>query len=179
VLDDGPALVVTGADHEAIVRALDRLDPVLPLDPVLGLDPLMRQRARCAAIARNARWKAGRTGSVALAAALCRGRDLCLAPVDVPLVTAGVFAALSQAWNAAGSPARGWLAPRHDGRFGHPLVIGRGLLEELAGFEPDQPLRDLRERAGPLLAVDVDDAAILDDFDSPADLRSLQGRFSA
>jgi CTP:molybdopterin cytidylyltransferase MocA len=134
-----------------------------------------------AALARNARWSSGRTGSVALAAALRRGRDLCLAPVDVPLVTRPVFAALELAWVSAGSPARGWLAPRHAGRTGHPIVVGRALLaelvEELAGFGASTPLRELRGRADPVWTVDVDEAAVLDDFDTPSDLLALQARF--
>jgi molybdenum cofactor cytidylyltransferase len=159
VLDTAPALVVSGADHAALARALPR-----------GV-----------ALARNAQWSAGRTGSVATAARVRSGQDLCLAPVDVPLVPRFVFETLARAWVGAGSPARGWLAPRHAGRTGHPIVVGRALLaelvEELAGFGPDTPLRALRMRAAPLLSVDVECSAILDDFDTPADWRALQARF--
>jgi molybdenum cofactor cytidylyltransferase len=133
------------------------------------------------ALVRNPRWSEGRTGGVALAAAVRRGRDLCLAPVDVPLVPRSVFAELAHAWAKAGSPARGWLAPRHAGRPGHPIVVGRALLaalvEELAGFGAATPLRALRERADPLWTVEVDDAAVLDDFDTQADLAGLRARF--
>jgi molybdopterin-guanine dinucleotide biosynthesis protein A len=60
VFDDVPPLVVTGADHARIQRAVPA-----------GV-----------AIAFNARWSAGRTGGVQLAALLRTGCDLCLAPVD-------------------------------------------------------------------------------------------------
>ena len=160
MLDGAPALVVSGADHAAIARALPS----------------------GAALVRNARWAEGRTGSVALAAAVRRGSDLCLAPVDVPLVPAAVFDALARAWTAAGSPERGWLAPRQSARVGHPVVVGRALLallvEELADLGAQTPLRELRSRADPLLAVDVESSAVLDDFDTPADLRTLRARFS-
>jgi molybdenum cofactor cytidylyltransferase len=158
-LDEVPPLVVSGAHHDRIARALPS----------------------GAALVRNARWSQGRTGSVAIAASVRSGRDLCLAPVDVPLVPRAVFEALASAWREAGSPSRGWLAPRHAARTGHPVIVGRDLarvlVEELAGFGPDTPLRALRSRADPLIALDVDHVEVLDDFDTPADLRALQTRF--
>jgi CTP:molybdopterin cytidylyltransferase MocA len=74
------------------------------------------------------------------------------------------------------------LAPRHASRFGHPIVIGRGLArdlaEQIADLRPDTPLRALRERAAPIFSVDVDDRSVLDDLDGPDDLRNLRTRFS-
>src|SRR5438034_9155386 len=64
--------VITGADHALIEAALPR-----------GLE-----------IAHNAAWARGRTGGVRLACAQRKGLDLCLAPVDAPLVPERVFAAL-------------------------------------------------------------------------------------
>ncbi|MCB9915431.1 MAG: NTP transferase domain-containing protein [Planctomycetes bacterium] len=110
------------------------------------------------------------------------GRDLCLAPVDVPLVPAEVFAALAAAWAAAGAPERGWLAPRCAGRHGHPIVAGRALLAELAGrlaAAPALTLRDLRGLARPLLDVEVSAAEVLDDLDTPADLERLRARLES
>ena len=124
-------------------------------------------------------WDAGRTGSLAAAVAAHPGRDLCVAPVDVPCVPPQVFRALFAAWAASGSPARGWLAPRtKDGRgrerFGHPLILGRNLAAELPGADPDEPLRSWRERAAPLWSVEVSSPAVLDDLDEPRDLRRLR-----
>lgn len=155
LFDDTPPLVVTGADHARIQRALPP-----------GV-----------AIAFNARWAAGRTGGVKLAQALRKGLDLCLAPVDVPLVPRAVFEALSQAWHAGGAPARGWLAPACETRFGHPIIVGRELLEELADFAPEEPLKRLRARAAPLFSVAVDHPEVLEDLDTPADLERLRARF--
>lgn len=154
VCNGAPVLVVSGADHAAIQRALPP-----------GL-----------ALAWNTRWSSGRTSTVAVAASLRRGLDLCIAPVDVPLVDRGVFEALCSAWAAAGAPPRGWLAPRFASKFGHPIVLGRALLEELAGFEAGAPLSRLRARADPLLSVAVETASILDDLDTPADLEILRAR---
>lgn len=157
-LDTAPPLVITGADHEAIAAAAPD-----------GVE-----------VARNPRWAEGRSGSILRARNLRPGYDLCLAPVDVPLVGAPVFAALAAAWLAAGAPARGWLAPATpDGRPGHPVVLGRDLL---AAFEPtslDEPLRSLRERAQPLWTTPVDSPAIHDDLDTPEDLVLLRLRLEA
>jgi CTP:molybdopterin cytidylyltransferase MocA len=160
VLDDLPALVVTGADHERIAAALPE-----------GVEA-----------AHNPHWELGRTGGIALASRLRPGRDLCLAPVDVPLVPRAVFAALLAAWERAGSPARGWLAPRcrpagaPRAAHGHPVVAGRELLRALRELPPDRPLRCLRDSADPLLAVDVEAAEVLDDLDRPEDLARLRRR---
>lgn len=86
--DGAPALVVAGAHFDAIARA----------------------RPRGVEIARNERWREGRTTSVAIAARARAGLDLCLAPVDVPLVGRDVFDALLEAWRRDGT-ARAWLAP--------------------------------------------------------------------
>ncbi|HVS10018.1 MAG TPA: hypothetical protein VMS76_09090, partial [Planctomycetota bacterium] len=108
---------------------------------------------------------------------------LCLAPVDVPLVPREVFEALAGEWAAAGAPARGWLAPfvvEGEGRrrFGHPVVVGGELLLELEGMGDGAPLRDLRGRAEPVLAVEVSAREILDDLDTEEDLERLRERAS-
>jgi molybdenum cofactor cytidylyltransferase len=124
----------------------------------------------------NPDWAAGRLGSVAAAVRALPDTDLVLAPVDVPLVSAATFATLAAAWRAAGEPARGWLAPEHGGRFGHPVVLGRALAAEALRLAPGVPLRALRALATPLLAAAVPDAAVLDDLDTPADLARLRAR---
>lgn len=155
-LGDARPLVVTGLDHEPIAAAAPP-----------GVE-----------LARNENWRAGRTGSVQLAQRLRPGRDLCLAPVDVPAVPGEVFAALRAEWMRRGCPARGWLAPRvrdeTGERFGHPILVGRELLTELKEFPPDRPLVELRGRSGALLALTVTTPRILDDLDCPADLERLR-----
>jgi CTP:molybdopterin cytidylyltransferase MocA len=153
-------LVLAGADHGALAAALAHAE--YPHELVQHLD-----------------WSAGRTSSVARAAELRTGRDLCIAPVDVPLVPREVFAALRSAWEEAGAPARGWLAPfvpsaPTERRFGHPVLVGRELAARLKAFPPERPLSSLRAEAAPLLALEVASAAILDDLDSPADLARLR-----
>ncbi|MBL8862897.1 MAG: NTP transferase domain-containing protein [Planctomycetes bacterium] len=170
-MDGAPPLVVAGPDQAAIARAAPP-----------GVEVLV-----------NARWSEGRTTSCALAARARAGLDLCFAPVDVPLVPREVFAGLATLWRARGGP-RAWLQPRRaaglDGahpsaapgpRFGHPVVVGAGLCRELSlllderGLAwKDFPLRAVRERAEPLLALDCDTDRILDDLDTPEDLERLR-----
>lgn len=128
----------------------------------------------------NPHWAAGRSGGVRLAHRALPGRALLIAPVDVPLVPARVFEALALEWERLGDPVQGWLAPRLAGveppAFGHPVVVGAGLLEALQALPDDAPLRELRSRARPLAALEVFDAEILDDLDTPADLERLRDR---
>lgn len=123
-------------------------------------------------------WATGRTGSVARAASHLKGYDLLLAPVDCPLVPAHVFDALRSAWGEAGSPARGWLAPLDtaSGRHGHPVCFGAALAAEVTQLNPEHPLRELRDAATPLLQVEIDCSEVLDDLDTPEDLRRLRER---
>jgi CTP:molybdopterin cytidylyltransferase MocA len=161
--DEAPPLVVTGADHAAIsARVPSRVEVVF-----------------------NPAWAAGRAGGLALAHACRPGRDLVVAPVDVPLVPFAVFEALRVAWSDAGSPALGWLAPsarldveKKSGslRFGHPIVIGRELVSRLQHAAPDVPLRELRAEARPLWSIEVRCKEVLDDLDTPLDLARLRAR---
>lgn len=130
-------------------------------------------------VLRNEDWARGRTGSFACAVRAHPDRDLLLAPIDVPRVSSRTFAALCVAWDIAGRPAHGWLASAQIGadrvrRFGHPIVVGRDLAARALALDPDASLRDLRECASPLSYVDVDDPAILEDLDTPADLARLR-----
>ncbi len=159
---DGAApLVIAGAHHAEIVRAAP-----------IGVEVL-----------ENPAWTEGRLGGVALAAGARPDCDLCLAPVDVPLVPAEVFAALRAAWDSAGRPPLGWLAPfvvraGSEREYGHPCLIGRELAARCASLGKDLPLRALRVQAVPLLSIEVDTASILDDLDTPDDLERLRRRIS-
>ena len=160
-MDGAAPLVVTGADHAAIEAS----------------DAVRRAGAE---VVRNERWSSGRTGGVLLAAGRRPGLDLCIAPVDVPLVPRAVFDVLLSTWLAAGSPETGWLAPayrRSEGAipsFGHPVLLGRTLVAGIAGTDAGTPLRDLRSRARPVFSVDVASSAILDDLDTAEDLARLR-----
>jgi len=148
----GPALVLTGADHELIVAHLGSDVEVLFNDA----------------------WEDGRGSSLRVAQAARPGRDLLLAPVDHPIVPRGTFADLRRAWSVAGAPQHGWLAPRVDHpdgnvEYGHPIVVGRDLIAHAAGFSGRDSLRELRQRAQPLLSTPAG-IQVLVNVDSPADV---------
>ena len=181
-----PALVILAAGASTRLgscKALADLGRTTPLAALLaagaGLEALVVAGAHVAAIraalpanvecVHNELWSSGRLSSVQAA-------DLCIAPVDVPLVPAEVFALLSQAWEAAGTPEHGWLAPRCDGRHGHPIVIGRALAARILESPSELPLKSFRAGAYPLLALEVQAREILDDLDSPEDLARLRAR---
>ena len=132
-----------------------------------------------AEVIQNSAWAEGRTGSVARAVQHLGSCDLLIAPADCPLVPAHVFDALRTNWTEAGSPARGWLAPRDlkSGKHGHPVCFGAALAERLSEMGAADPLRELRAGADPLLEVALDCPEVLDDLDTPEDLERLRARF--
>ena|SRR5687767_3955185 len=160
-LGDVPRVVVTGGDDGAIVRSAPS-----------GCELLF-----------NPEWERGRSGGVLLAHRRLPDAALCVAPVDVPLVPASVFEALAHKWDELGAPASGWLAPRlelradpRDGRYGHPVIVGPALLDQLETLGPSADLRELRRASHPLSRVGVGAPEILDDLDLPGDLERLQRR---
>ncbi len=181
-----PPLVVTGAHHAEISTFLGKAAARTP-------DPLPSE------VVRNPDWSHGRTAGLQLAARTCPGADLLIWPADVPLVSAATLEALVQEWEHLGEPSRGWLAPAvgrsfHastgtalgaeppspvERSFGHPILLGRDLVAGVHGLSVEAPLRLLRQQAAPLAAVAVDDQAVLDDLDTPADLERLRRRVQA
>ncbi len=147
-----PPLVVVGPHEQEIAAQLPPGCELLPND--------------------NA--QAGRTGGLQLAIARRRGFDLAVLPVDVPRVPGAVLRALAEAWRAQGSPPMGWLAPRYQGQFGHPILIGSALAERLARFPADRPLSELRAYADPLFSLECEAHEILEDLDTPSDLANLR-----
>lgn len=167
----GPALLITGAHHPEISAYLEQgaAQHASPLAPE---------------VVRSVRWRDGRTAGVQVAATMNPGVDLMIWPADVPLVAGSSLGALLQEWDRMGQPARGWLAPTlkealdtgSKARFGHPVILGAELASEVHGLAPDAPLRALRAKASPLASLVVDDAAIVDDLDTPLDLERLRRR---
>lgn len=87
---------------------------------------------------------------------------------DYPLVAAATFEHLARQHYASPDSI---VIPTHAGRCGHPLLFPRLILDELAS---GQTLRDLtgtvRDR---ICHIDVDDAGILADMDTPGDYRRI------
>ena len=93
--------------------------------------------------------------------------------VDRPHVRPETVAALAAAFRAA--PPQVW-QPEHGGRRGHPLIWPAMLVPQLLALGPGDSPRDLLGRpevTGLRRALAVDDPAVLDNLDRPADLARL------
>ncbi len=86
-------------------------------------------------------------------------------PVDLPKVAPATVRAILDA-----APGR-LVIPRHAGRGGHPVRVPRSLFGALAALPVERGLRALVEdHAAAVLHLEVDDAGVLEDIDTPADL---------
>ena len=93
-------------------------------------------------------------------------------PVDVPFVKAATVRALIE--HRAGRIA----VPRHQGKGGHPVRIPRPFFADVMGLaDGDMGLKALYDARPNLVErVDVDDAAVLVDVDTPADAAAAEAR---
>ena len=106
-----------------------------------------------------------RCGRDALPAGL---QSVIVAPGDIPLVQPATVQALIS--TAVHNPSC-IIIPTHAGRRGHPLLLPCIILDELAG---SLTLRDVvRSDPGRVIELDVPDAGILLDMDTPEDYRRL------
>jgi len=86
---------------------------------------------------------------------------------DMPEVQPQTFAALAKAMESATA-----CRPVFRGTAGHPVGFSAALFPALRQLEGDRGARDiLRELGDAVRAMDVDDAGILRDIDTPDDLR--------
>jgi len=85
-------------------------------------------------------------------------------PADNPAVEAATLRRL------AADAGRGVaLIPVHEGRRGHPALVGADLAAQIQHIPPDSGLRRLwRERADAVREIAVDDPGILENLDDPA-----------
>jgi len=89
-------------------------------------------------------------------------------PGDMPLVQPGTLLAVATALEQ--QPV---VYAQHKGRRGHPVGFAAELYSELILLDNDDGARRVVARY-PALGVDVDDAGVLMDVDTPADLETLQ-----
>jgi len=126
----------------------------------------------------NADAEAGQLSSL-LAGLDCASADphlagVLLAPVDVPLITAATVDRIIVA--AAGTSAA-IVRATHAGRHGHPVLFKRAVFAELHSADPHVGAKAV-VRADParVLDLEVDDAGVTMDVDTPADYQRLFGR---
>lgn len=88
--------------------------------------------------------------------------------VDQPAISADTFRAM-----AAQASQQGWSSPLHQGRRGHPVVIGQECFANLRAAHPDQTPREVLAQF-PRKLVEVPDPCITLDFDTPAEWQAFQ-----
>jgi molybdenum cofactor cytidylyltransferase len=87
---------------------------------------------------------------------------------DHPMVRAETFAAVIDGYRRGQQPIA---IARYQGRRGHPVLFSRELFAELAAAPEDQGARAVVSADPARVAyVDVDDAGVLTDLDTPGDL---------
>jgi len=101
-------------------------------------------------------------------------RGVLVTPVDAPLVTAGTVAALLAAFASSGAPI---VRAVYRGKHGHPVVFSRDVFDSLRRADPAAGAKAvLRAHASAIANVEVDDAGVVADVDTPEDYRALFGR---
>jgi CTP:molybdopterin cytidylyltransferase MocA len=98
---------------------------------------------------------------------------MCL--IDQPHITPGTYRTLLEAHR---ENPQAIIIPTFRERGGHPVVLPAALFPSVLAAPQTATLRDiLREHSEMLLRLSVDDAGILDDIDTPEDLKRLEGHF--
>jgi molybdenum cofactor cytidylyltransferase len=141
-------VVVLGEHHDIIRRALPALDVRWIRNPA----PEM-----------------GRTGSLQRGLAATRSARVLVLPVDHPLVRPDTMQLLARRPEA-------WVLPTHGGRGGHPLKLGEMGVAAVMSAPPNTPLRDIPRMVGmEVTRVEVDDAGVLANLDTPQDVGKATG----
>jgi molybdenum cofactor cytidylyltransferase len=154
-------ILVTGADAEDIAAAARRFLTARGCNAKLSVAHASDHAAGLAASLR--------TGLAALPGT-AEGAFIFLG--DMPLVPAGIGAALAQALDAPGVLAA---APVHEGQRGHPVLVRRAVIPELLALQGDHGARPILDRLGPALAlVPASDPGVLQDVDRPDQLAALE-----
>ncbi len=92
-------------------------------------------------------------------------------PVDHPMVKQETVRRILDA-----APGK-LVIPRHNGKGGHPVRIPRALFGQLTSLDPEKGLHALIEANPAQVAyVEVDDAGVVEDIDTPADAKAAAAK---
>jgi molybdenum cofactor cytidylyltransferase len=91
-------------------------------------------------------------------------------PVDVPLITGRAVRSVLDAFERGATIARAVYRSRH----GHPVVFARALFDTLRHADPAVGAKAV-VRSHAVVDVDVDDAGVVEDVDTPEDYARLFG----
>jgi molybdenum cofactor cytidylyltransferase len=98
-------------------------------------------------------------------------RGLMVVPVDAPMITPHTVTTLLSIFASHGGLI---VRPRHQGRHGHPVVFARAVFDDLRHADPTMGAKAvLRAHSHAIVDVDVDDAGVAGDIDTPEDYRKL------
>jgi len=151
-------VVVTGAQHEAIVNALAAEGLTGRVSCVRNPDPSRGQLSSL--------W-------VGLDAVMRPDLDAMLMTlVDVPMVKPSTVRAVVEAWKRTGAPI---VRPAMGERHGHPVLFDRAVFDELRRAPLDEGAKAVvHAYADRVVNVAVDDEGCLIDVDTPADYAQLR-----
>ena len=130
-------------------------------------------------LARNPSPEQGQFSSLrtGLQEVLNHGRDSALSTlVDRPAPAVATLEQLVSAFNAR---HRGiWsVVPEYNGKHGHPIVVGRELIEEFLKAPPTATARDIEHtNQEHILYLPVDDPFVITNINTPEDYASLQSQ---
>jgi len=112
---------------------------------------------------------------VGLQEVLNRGRDAAIvALVDRPPAQPRTLASLCDAFSDAYESGKWAIVPEHGGRHGHPILIGREMIEAFLRAPAASSARDVEHSAqAHILYVPVDDPNVVANVDTPEDYERL------
>lgn len=106
---------------------------------------------------------------------LNRGRDAAMITlVDRPPVTSTTLQTLRSAFETALASEKWAVIPEYEGKHGHPIVIGREMIEVFLKAAPSATARDIEHQCEPRIQyVPVADPFIAMNVDTPEDYAAL------
>jgi molybdenum cofactor cytidylyltransferase len=115
---------------------------------------------------------------VGLQEVLNRGRDAAMVTlVDRPPVSAKTVQTLCDAFAAAITRWKWAVVPQYAGKHGHPIVLGREMIEVFLKATPSSTARDIEhQNAGHIEYVDVDDPLVIANINTPEEYASLTAK---
>jgi CTP:molybdopterin cytidylyltransferase MocA len=113
---------------------------------------------------------------VGLREVLNRGRDAAIiALVDRPPASSATVGLLRETFMTAIDNGAWAVVPEVEGRHGHPIVIGREMIEAFLAAPPTTTARDVEHaHQAHIIYVPVKDANVTTNVNTPADYESLQ-----
>jgi molybdenum cofactor cytidylyltransferase len=113
---------------------------------------------------------------VGLREVLNRGRDAAMITlVDRPPVAAATLQALRSGFADAATKGKWAVVPEYDGKHGHPIVVGREMIEAFLRAPATATARDIEQQNAARIAhIPVNDALVVLNVNTPEDYAALR-----